>query len=51
VLSYENRAKGLALQGITTNCVSLITTFGMPPALGAVGFVSELTSPLYPHPL
>lgn len=41
VLSYENRAKGLALQGLFTNAVSTINTFGMPPALAAIGYISE----------
>ncbi len=41
VLAYENRAKGLALQGIVTNSVSLINTFGLPPALVALGWKSK----------
>lgn len=41
VLSYENRAKGLALQSWMTNAVSLINTFGMPPALAAIGYISQ----------
>lgn len=45
VLSYENRAKGLALQGWVTNAVSLINTFGMPLALDAIGYISESRGP------
>jgi len=41
VLSFENRAKGLALQGIVTNSVSLINTFGLPSALQALEWKSE----------
>lgn len=41
VLSYENRAKGLALQSWCTSAVSTINTFGLPPALERVGYVSE----------
>ncbi len=41
VLSFENRAKGLALQGIVTNSVSLINTFGLPSALQALSWKSE----------
>jgi len=41
VLSYENRAKGLALQGIVTNSVSLINTFGLPSALAALTWKSQ----------
>lgn len=44
VLSYENRAKGLALQGLTTNAVSMINTFGMPPAMRTLGWISESIS-------
>lgn len=40
VLSYENRAKGLALQGWVTNAVSCINTFGLPPALGSIGYIT-----------
>lgn len=40
VLSYENRAKGLALQGWVTNAVSTINTFGMPIALRQIGYIS-----------
>lgn len=39
VLAYENRAKGLALQGWVTNAVSCINTFGLPPALGSIGYI------------
>lgn len=42
VLAYENRAKGLALQGIVTNSVSLINTFGLPVALPAIGWKTYL---------
>jgi hypothetical protein len=41
VLSYENRAKGLGVQSLFTNAVSCINTFGMPPALRAIGYISE----------
>lgn len=44
VLSYENRAKGLALQGWVTNAVSTINTFGMPIALRQIGYISTSTS-------
>lgn len=40
VLAYENRAKGLALQSWCTSAVSLINTFGMPLALGAIGYIN-----------
>ena len=49
VLSYENRAKGLALQGWVTNAVSTINTFGMPIALREIGYISMLTSPSSTH--
>jgi hypothetical protein len=39
VLTYENRAKGLSLQGLVTNAVSTINTFGLPVALGAIGYI------------
>ena len=42
VLSYENRAKGLALQGWCTAAVSLINTFGLPPALAALQWKTYL---------
>jgi len=42
VLSYENRAKGLALQGWVTNAVSCINTFGLPPALAALNWKTYL---------
>jgi hypothetical protein len=42
VLSFENRAKGLALQGWVTNAVSLINTFGMPVALAALTWKTYL---------
>jgi hypothetical protein len=41
VLSFENRAKGLSLQSWVTSLCSLINTFGLPPALGAIGYISE----------
>ena len=41
VLAYENRAKGLALQGWCTSAASLINTFGMPIALRDIGYISE----------
>lgn len=44
VLTYENRAKGLSLQGWVTNAVSCINTFGLPPALGKIGYISKSTS-------
>ncbi|ORX38190.1 general substrate transporter [Kockovaella imperatae] len=42
VLTFENRAKGLSLQGWVTNAVSTINTFGLPPALGKVGYIMYL---------
>ena len=50
VLAYENRAKGLALQGIVTNTVSLINTFGLPSALKALDWKSRLTSSILHNP-
>lgn len=41
VLRYENRAKGLALQGWCTSAFSLINTFGLPSALAALDWKSE----------
>jgi len=38
VLTFENRAKGLSLQAWVTSLCSLINTFGLPPALGAINF-------------
>jgi sugar porter (SP) family MFS transporter len=38
VLSYENRAKGLALQSLATQAVSCINTFGLPSALAALKY-------------
>ncbi|KAJ7109711.1 general substrate transporter [Mycena crocata] len=38
VLSYEVRAKGLAFLGICSQSASLITTFGMPSAIQALGW-------------
>jgi len=40
VLAYENRAKGLALQGWCTSAASLINTFGMPIALRDIGYIN-----------
>jgi hypothetical protein len=42
ILSYENRAKGLALQGWGASASGLINTFGLPPALGAIGYIVYL---------
>lgn len=42
VLAFENRAKGLALQGWVTSAVSLINTFGMPVALAALEWKTYL---------
>jgi hypothetical protein len=42
VLAFENRAKGLALQGWVTNAVSLINTFGLPSALAALTWKTYL---------
>jgi hypothetical protein len=42
VLTFENRAKGLSLQGWTTSLSSLINTFGLPPALGKIGYISKI---------
>jgi hypothetical protein len=47
VLTFENRAKGLSLQGWTTSLSSLINTFGLPPALGKIGYISK-TFPDFP---
>jgi hypothetical protein len=47
VLAYENRAKGLALQGWVTSAVSCINTFGLPPALAALNWKSKCG----PHPI
>jgi hypothetical protein len=41
VLTFENRAKGLSLQGWTTSLCSLINTFGLPPALGKLKYISK----------
>jgi hypothetical protein len=41
VLTFENRAKGLSLQSWVTSLCSLINTFGLPPALGKLGYISE----------
>jgi hypothetical protein len=41
VLTFENRAKGLSLQGWVTSLCSLINTFGLPPALGKLKYISE----------
>jgi hypothetical protein len=38
VFSYENRAKGLAMQGLLTNGVSCINTFALPTALLKLGW-------------
>lgn len=43
VLSYQNRAKGLALQGWVTSAVSCINTFGLPPALAKLNWKSEFS--------
>jgi hypothetical protein len=45
VLSYENRAKGLALSGWVTSAVSCINTFGLPPALAALDWKSKWALP------
>ena len=42
ILSYENRAKGLALQGWGASASGLINTFGLPPALGKIGYIVYL---------
>lgn len=42
ILSYENRAKGLALQGWGASASGLINTFGLPPALDSIGYVVYL---------
>ena len=44
VLTFENRAKGLSLQAWVTSLCSLINTFGLPPALGAINFRRESRS-------
>jgi len=42
LFSYENRAKGLALTGWVSSAVSLINTFGLPPALSAITWKTYL---------
>lgn len=42
VLTFENRAKGLALQALCTNTFSLINTFGLPSALKALNWRTYL---------
>jgi len=39
ILSYQNRAKGLSLQGWGASAAGLINTFGLPPALGAINYI------------
>lgn len=41
VLTFENRAKGLSLQSWVTSLCSLINTFGLPPALKAISYISK----------
>jgi hypothetical protein len=41
VLTFENRAKGLSLQAWVTSLCSLINTFGLPPALGKLKYISK----------
>lgn len=41
VLTFETRAKGLALQNLLTQAVSCINTFALPTALGKIGYKSE----------
>lgn len=41
VLSFENRAKGLSLQGWCSNAISCINTFALPPALGQLGYIGK----------
>jgi len=41
ILSYQNRAKGLSLQGWGASAAGLINTFGLPPALGAINYIGE----------
>lgn len=38
MLRYENRAKGLALQGWVTQVASCINTFGLPVALAKITY-------------
>ena len=38
ILAYENRAKGLSLQGLLASAVSLINTWALPPCLAAIGY-------------
>jgi hypothetical protein len=42
ILSYQNRAKGLALQGWGASASGLINTFGLPPALKSINYIGEL---------
>ena len=44
VLSFENRSKGLSLQGWCSNALTTINTFGLPPALGALGYIGQYTA-------
>lgn len=41
VLSYQNRAKGLALQGWGASASGLINTFGLPVALEQIDYIGE----------
>jgi hypothetical protein len=41
ILSYQNRAKGLSLQGWGASAAGLINTFGLPPALGAIDYIGQ----------
>jgi len=41
ILSYQNRAKGLSLQGWGASAAGLINTFGLPPALGAINYIGK----------
>ena len=43
ILPFQNRAKGLALQGWATSAVSCINTFGLPSALASLQWKSEST--------
>ena len=47
ILSYQNRAKGLALQGWGASAAGLINTFGLPPALGAINYIGVSVANTY----
>jgi hypothetical protein len=42
IFRFETRARGLALQGLATQAVSCINTFGLPPALAVLTWKTYL---------